>query len=71
MSAVLQLESVMSMPTARTLLVLIIVHVKLDTLETEKHAKVAKRTFLLCHEVRSNIADTSGLYVNFCLRQQS
>ena len=40
MSAVLHLESVMSMPTARILLVLIFVRAKLDTVEMEKHAKV-------------------------------
>ena len=39
-SAVLHLESVMSMPTARILLVLIFVRAKLDTVEMEKHAKV-------------------------------
>ena len=58
-SAVLQVESVMSMPTARIVLVLIFVHAKLDTLETEKHAKVARCTVLLSHEVCGNIVDTS------------
>ena len=42
-SAVLQLESVMSMPTVRILLVLIFVRAKLDTVEMGKHAKVDKR----------------------------
>ena len=42
-SAVLQLEFVMSMPTARILSALIFARAKLDTLETEKHAKVDKR----------------------------
>ena len=37
----------MSMPTARILLVLICVRVKLDTVEMEKHAKVVKRTLAL------------------------
>ena len=46
-SAVLQMESVMSMPTARILLVLIFVRVKLDTVEMGKHAKVDKRTVAL------------------------
>ena len=36
----LQCPSVTSMPTAGTLSVLINVHVKLDLLETEKHAQV-------------------------------
>ena len=36
----LQLESVMSMPTARILMVLIFVRAKLDTVEMGKHAKV-------------------------------
>ena len=59
MSAVLQLESVMSMPTAGIHLVLIFVLVKLDTVEMEKHAKVDKRTVLLNYEVRNNVVDTS------------
>ena len=59
-SAKFQLESVMSMPTARTLLVLIFVRAKLDTLETEKHAKVVKSTVLLNHEIADNVVDTSG-----------
>ena len=50
----------MSMPTARTLLVLIFVRAKLDTLETEKHAKVVKSTVLLNHEIADNVVDTSG-----------
>ena len=57
-NAVPQLESVMSMPTARILLVLIFVLVKLDTLEMEKHAKVDKRTVLLNLEVRGNVVDS-------------
>ena len=36
----LQFPSVTLMPIARTLLALIVVHVKLDLLETEKHAQV-------------------------------
>ena len=36
----LQFLSVTLMPIARTLSALIVVHVKLDLLETEKHAKV-------------------------------
>ena len=62
----LQLQSVMSMPTVRILLVLIFVRVKLDTLEMEKHAKVDKRTVLLNLEVHGNVVDsfkpTEGLY---------
>ena len=50
MSAVLHLESVMSMPTARILLVPIFVCVKLDTVEMEKHAKVDKHIVLLDNE---------------------
>jgi len=45
-SALLQLESVMQMPTVRILLVLIFVRAKLDTMETEKYAKVVKRTVI-------------------------
>jgi len=49
----------MSMPTARTLLVLIFARAELDTLETAKHAKVDRRTVLLSHEVCGNIVGTS------------
>ena len=56
----------MSMPTARILLVLIFVRVKLDTVEMEKHAQVDKRTVLLNFEVRGNVVDfckpTIGFY---------
>ena len=58
-SAVLHLQSVMSMPTARILLVLIFAPVKLDTVEMEKPAEVDKRAFLLNHEVCDNVLDTS------------
>ena len=55
----LQLESVISMPTARILLVLIFVRAKMDTVEMEKHAQVDKHTVPLNHEVRDNVFDTS------------
>ena len=64
-SAVLQLESVMSKPTARIVLVLIFVRAKLDTLETEKHAEVDRRTVLLSHEVRHNVVDASEPTIGF------
>ena len=47
------------MPTARRFLVLILVRVKLDTVEMEKHAQVDKHTVLLNHEVPRNVVDTS------------
>ena len=50
----------MSMPTARTPLVLIFVRAKLDTLETEKHAKVDKRAVPLNDEIHDNVVDTLG-----------
>jgi len=55
----------MSMPTARIVLVLIFVHAKLDTLETEKNAKVDKRTGLLSHEVCDNVVDFSEPTIGF------
>ena len=57
----LQLKSVMSMPTARILLVLIFVRAKLDIVEMEKHAKVDKHTVQLNHKVRKNVISTSKL----------
>ena len=41
--ALLSAQCVTSMPIVRTLLALIIVAVKLDLLETEKHARVSKK----------------------------
>ena len=61
----LQLKSVMSMPTARILLVLIFVRAKLDTVEMEKHAKVDKNTVYLSHEVCKNVISTSELTNRF------
>ena len=58
----------MSMPTARILLVLICVRVKLDTVEMEKHALVDKHPVLLNLEVRGNVVDSFKL-VGFYSRQ--
>ena len=58
-SAVLQLQSVMSMQTARILLVLIFVRAKMDTAKMEKHAQVDKHSVPLNNEVRDNVFDTS------------
>ena len=55
----LQLQSVMSMQTARILLVLIFVRAKMDTAEMEKHAQVDKHSVPLNNEVRDNVFDTS------------
>ena len=58
-SAVLQLESVMLMPTARILLVLICVRANLGTVEMAKHVKVrmvysqGARTSSVCVYVRN------------------
>ena len=57
MSAVLHLESVMSMPTARILLVLIFVRAKLDTVEMEKHAKV-RMVYSMSQQTSSEVTVT-------------